>query len=341
MIGPLQLLVIGFDEDKYAKEIMVELKSLRKEKIIRLFDLLYIIKHQDGTVVSKEVDDLMADEQRTYGGLVKSLLGMATDDLEHVDADAMAQSLASAEGEFGLSEDEIQGLADQIPNGSSAILVIFEHAWARGVREAMLNAGGYVRAQGIINPDTLVAASNQLASVLEAVEKAEYTTMEKMAGVMADVQSQEEEARSRAAETVAEAEAIEAAAMAALAAAQQKEQEAAQAVAESEARVEAAQKRAAEVAAEAERMEDEAFAQAEAVRRAAKRQEEQAVAQAAEAVKGAEQVEAAAVLRAMNAMIAANIIERQSVREALQAVIDADVIEASAARAAAKTLTTG
>ena len=35
MIGPLQLLVIGFDEDKYAKEIMVELRKLRQEKIRR------------------------------------------------------------------------------------------------------------------------------------------------------------------------------------------------------------------------------------------------------------------------------------------------------------------
>ena len=53
MIGPLQLLVIGFDEDTYAKEIMVELKNLRKHNVIRLFDLLYIIKHPDGTIASK------------------------------------------------------------------------------------------------------------------------------------------------------------------------------------------------------------------------------------------------------------------------------------------------
>ncbi|HCB49328.1 MAG TPA: hypothetical protein DEP47_07365 [Chloroflexi bacterium] len=341
MIGPLQLSVIGFDEDKYYRDIIVELKNLRKEKIIRLFDLLYLIKHPDGTIAAKEVDDLQASEQREFGTLIKSLLGLSAKDAQHINADEVAEAIGSEGDEFGMSESEIQALADQIPNGSSAIFVIFEHSWARGVKKAILDAGGYLRAQGLINPESLQTTTNELAIVLEAIEKAETASMEKMAGVMADAKAQEEEAQRHADEAVAEAQAIEATAMAALAAAALKEEEANQAVAEAEARVEAARQHAAEVAAEAEAMEDEAFAQAEAVRRAAERQKEKAEAEAAEALREAEEIEAAAVLRAMNAMVAARIIEKEAVREALNAVIAADVIEASAAQKAAKSLASG
>ena len=155
MVGPLQLVVVGFDDDKYARDIILEIKKLRKEKIIRLFDLLYLFKHQDGTISFKEVSDLQAEEQREFGTLLKSLLGWVARDVEHEDADEVAASLGSAEDEFGVSESELQQLADRIPDGSSGIMVVFEHAWARGFKEAVIENGGVVRAQGMINPDTL------------------------------------------------------------------------------------------------------------------------------------------------------------------------------------------
>ena len=45
MIGPLQLVVIGFDEGKYALDVVLELKNPRKQRSIGIFDLLYIFEH--------------------------------------------------------------------------------------------------------------------------------------------------------------------------------------------------------------------------------------------------------------------------------------------------------
>jgi uncharacterized membrane protein len=341
MIGPLQLLVIGFDEDTYAKEIMVELKNLRKHKIIRLFDLLYIIKHADGTIASKEVDDLQETEQREFGTLIKGLMGLATKDVEHMDAEEIAGSLGSESDEFGVSESEVQGLADQLPDGSSAIFVIFEHLWARDLKASMLRAGGYVRAQGFLDPATLQTATNELAIVLEAVEKAEVATMEKMAEIMGDAKAQEDAARVAAAVAIAEATAIKAQAADALAEAEMTEEEAKQMVAEAEARAEEARQHAADVTAETAAMEDDAFAQAEAVRRSAKRQEEEAMARAAEVERQADEIEAMAVVRAVNAMVRARVIENAAAREAIKAIIEANVIEAGAAREAVEALRYG
>jgi uncharacterized membrane protein len=338
MLGPLQLIVVGFDEDKYARDIILELKSLRKAKTILLFDLLYLFKHEDGTIDAKEVSDLQEEEQREFGTLVRSLLGLSAKDGEHIDAEAVAGSLEAADDAFGLSDSEIQKMAAEIPNGSSAIFVIFEHAWARPLKAAMIRTGGYVRAQGIIDPDTLKSATNELAAVLAAVNKTEQATMEQMADTMAGAKSQEEEARARAAEAMAEADVTESEVADRLEEAARMAEQADQAAVAAQAREEAAREHAAQVAAEAEAMEDEAFAEAEAVRRAAERQKELALAEAAEASKHSQEIEAAAVMRAMNVLISARIIEPAATREALDAILAADVIEVSAARKAAQSL---
>ena len=257
MLGMLQLVVIGFDEDKYARDIILEIKSLRKAKTIRLFDLLYVFKHEDGTIDSKEVTDLQDEEQREFGTLLRSLIGLSKEDLEHDDAEEVADSLGTADAEFGLSDNEIQDLADRIPHNSSAILVIFEHTWARRVKAAMLQAGGYVRAQGFIDPATLQTAKNELAVVLEAVEKSEAAAMDKLVDTKVGAEAEAEEAQALAAAAVADADAKQVAAAAVLAAAALREKEAAEAVAAAEAREEEARQQAAIAAAEAQAREEE------------------------------------------------------------------------------------
>lgn len=338
MLGPMQLTVVAFDEDKYARDIILELKSLRKAKTIRLFDLLYLFKHSDGTFEGKEVSDLEAEEQREFGSVIKSLIGLSAGDLEHVDADKVADTLDNMDAGFGLSDAELQAVAAQMPNNSSAIFVLFEHAWARGVKQAILKAGGTLRAQGMIDPGTLQVATNELATVLEAINKSETAAMEKMAEVITGAKTQEEEAREK--QMAAEAEAEEATTLAATAVAEAitVSEQVDQAVTEAKAREEEARLHLEEVEAEAQAREDAAFAEVEAVRRAAERQVAQAEAKAAEAVQRAEEIEAEAVLRAVNALVAAQVIERSATRQALEAIVDANVIEVAAARRAAANL---
>lgn len=351
MLGPLQLTVVGFDEDKYARDIILEIKSLRKSKTIRLFDLLYLFKHPDGTFEGKEVSDLAAEEQREFGSVIKSLIGLSTSDMEHVDADEVSETLDNMASGFGLSDSELQAVADEMPSDSSAIFVLFEHAWARGVKDAMIKAGGKLQAQGILDPQTLKVATNELATVLEAINRSEMTAMEKMAEVITGAKTEEEEAREKKAAAEADADAATTLAAAAVAEAITVSDEADKSVAEAKAREEEALREAEEIKAEAQQQaetalaeaqaqEDAAFAEVEVVRRAAQRQIEQAEAKAAEAVQRAEEMEAEAVLRAVNAMVAARVIERSAARQALEAIVDADVIEPSAARRAAVRLST-
>jgi uncharacterized membrane protein len=357
MIGPLQLLVFGFEEDKKARDIIRVAKSLKRAKAIRLFDLVYVIKDQEGKIQAKEVSELRTEEKREFGALAKALLGLAAQDVESMDAQGLVDSLKVADEEFGLSDSDLQEVAAQVPNGTSAIFVIFEHVWARDVKEALQKAGGQVRASGMINPTTLETSRDALDTVLEAINRAEASAMDELVdvkvGAEADAetarvesaeaisvaQAEAEAARLEAIEAVAEAQAREDLAAIALAAAEQREVEATQSVADAQAREQAALEQAAQAATKAQELEDQAFAEAETVRRAAERQKERAMAEAAEVERQAQEIEATAVLRAMDALVNARIIEGQAARHALETIIAANVLEAAAVQDAAKMLT--
>ncbi|MCB0158405.1 MAG: hypothetical protein KDD83_09775, partial [Caldilineaceae bacterium] len=69
---------------------------------------------------------------------------------------ALERMEALAENEFGLDEDDILDIADDLPNDSAALILLFEHTWAIGLQEAVLAAGGTVVAQGLLDPFTLM-----------------------------------------------------------------------------------------------------------------------------------------------------------------------------------------
>ncbi len=54
-----------------------------------------------------------------------------------------------------LAEEDIQQLAADIPNSSAAGLLLFEHTWAIGLKEAIKNAGAVAITGGFVSPEAL------------------------------------------------------------------------------------------------------------------------------------------------------------------------------------------
>src|SRR4030081_3324600 len=67
--GPVQMLVVGFEHGKFEGEILAELKRLRDEEIIRLVDLLFVNKDDDGVITAVELSDLSPGEAVRFGAL--------------------------------------------------------------------------------------------------------------------------------------------------------------------------------------------------------------------------------------------------------------------------------
>jgi uncharacterized membrane protein len=160
--GPVQMLVVGFEHGKFEGEILAELKRLREQDIIRLVDLLFVNKDDDGEIVTVELSDLSKEESMEFGALAGALIGLGADGEEGAEAGAVAGAVAMEDGQ-AFSEQDVWFVADAIPAGTSAGIALIEHRWAIPLREAIERAGGEPLADEWIHPTDLVAAGAEAA----------------------------------------------------------------------------------------------------------------------------------------------------------------------------------
>jgi len=154
--GPIQMLVLEFDHTRFDGEIMPEIERLKDAGLIRLVDLLFVTKNDDGELDVLRTTDLTTDEAMEFGAIVGALVGLGIGGEEGAEAGAV---LGAAEGEDGhvLDEAEVWYLADAIPPGASAAVLLIEHRWAIPLRDKIVAAGGLALADEWIHPADLVA----------------------------------------------------------------------------------------------------------------------------------------------------------------------------------------
>lgn len=156
--GPVQLFLIGLDNDKMQGQLSRELHRASEQGDIRVLDALAIQKTNDGAIITLSGSDLTPEQRMEYGAIVGALMGFgATGTEEGLDAGAELGAETFANHNFGLSADDIQSIADDVPEGTTAVIVLIEHVWALPLKEAVEQAGGVVLAQGMVRPETLMA----------------------------------------------------------------------------------------------------------------------------------------------------------------------------------------
>lgn len=173
-IGPVQFIVIGLNNENLKGQIARELHAASEKGYIRILDALAIQKRQDGTIVSLGATDLSPDQRIQYGAIVGGLMGFgATGTEAGAVAGAELGAEAFSEHDFGLSDDEIASIGEDVPVGKTALFVLFEHRWAVRLKETLQKSGGVVLAQGMVSPETLVMLGADLAAAATAADQYE------------------------------------------------------------------------------------------------------------------------------------------------------------------------
>jgi|SRR3954470_1965240 len=116
-IGPVDYLVVGFPGNKFRGEIAPALSELVDAGTIRIIDIAFVGKDENGDTISMELTELDPDVQ---------------------------EGLETAGIEIGglLNEEDLASAAADLPPNTSAALLVWENVWARKVAQAMRNAGG-------------------------------------------------------------------------------------------------------------------------------------------------------------------------------------------------------
>jgi uncharacterized membrane protein len=133
-VGPVDIVMIGFDGNKFRGEIAPALLDLVQEGIIRLLDAVFVYKDADGSVGSLEIADLGPDLHPAFVD-VDGQLGMGLLDAEDVDT-----------------------VAKDLEPNTSALMVVFENTWAARIATAVRNADGQVLEYARIPADAVAQA---------------------------------------------------------------------------------------------------------------------------------------------------------------------------------------
>ncbi|MGH8823893.1 MAG: hypothetical protein ACRDVN_05395 [Jiangellaceae bacterium] len=166
MIGPVQLVVLGFSKPEFRGEILAELERLREDDTVRLIDALAVYKDAEGEFAALEVSNLSAAEAAEFGAVVGALVGLGIAGEEGMVAGAVSGAEAAADGVDLFTDEDAWDVLDELPNDSAAAIVLLEHRWAIPLRDAIVRAGGFPISDGFISPLDLVATG--LASAAEA-----------------------------------------------------------------------------------------------------------------------------------------------------------------------------
>ncbi len=132
-LGPVDYLVVEFPagHQNFTGEAAAELIRLHDAGIIRVMDLVFVAKGEDGTVMAQELGDL--DELGEFGRIEAEL----------------AETLAE--------EDALEMGAVMAP-GSMGALLVYENLWAAPFAAAVRHAGGQLVTSGRIPVQAIIAA---------------------------------------------------------------------------------------------------------------------------------------------------------------------------------------
>ena len=156
-IGPVQLIVLGFNHPEFHGEIIAELEKLRESDTVRVIDSLAVYKDAEGELEVEHLSNLSEDEAIELGTKIGALIGLGIEGEEGLEAGAAAGAeQAATEGVHPFSDDEAWDVLEEIPNDSAAALILLEHHWAVPLRDAIARAGGFRIGDGFISPLDLV-----------------------------------------------------------------------------------------------------------------------------------------------------------------------------------------
>ncbi|WP_308467418.1 DUF6325 family protein [Rathayibacter soli] len=141
-LGPVEILTLVFPGNKFSGEIIPELSRLVDTETITIIDGLFVTSNDRGETTYLEFDELGANNDAT-------VLNSVIDHIEGL-----------------ISDEDVEALTSGLQPGDSAAILVFEHTWAKGLREAVVNSGGIQR-------DSVRVPASVVAEVTAAIAAAE------------------------------------------------------------------------------------------------------------------------------------------------------------------------
>jgi len=158
MPGPLQVIAVSFSPGSdFQARVLAEVDRLQGRGVLRLLDVIFVAKNEDGTiepvVVGGDDDDM--------GALLSSILPLGGGGLVEPTGDG---------GSSGFPLDDARALAESLLPGTALALLLVEHGWAQALFDAVSESGGALLGEGFLTTEAGLVVGAEVAAVEEAAE---------------------------------------------------------------------------------------------------------------------------------------------------------------------------
>jgi DNA-binding CsgD family transcriptional regulator len=196
MTAPLQVIALSFSRGSGSEDmILAEVDRLRGRGVLRLLDMLFVAKSQDGSIERLSIGD---DED--FGSLLAAVVPVA---------DGGPAVPTPADGLAAFDPADARALADSLDPGTALAFLLVEHHWAAPLFDAIAETGGMLIGEGFLTAETELVVGAEVAAMEEAAEVIAQAQADEAAALLAAAAAQAE-----AAEAVAESQRIQSAAAA-------------------------------------------------------------------------------------------------------------------------------
>lgn len=136
MRGPIDYVIVGFDNAKFDGSILASLAEAIENGTIKVLALSFVSKAADGAVTMLDVNQLQD---------------------EYVVNFVQKYNVSSE----SVTNDDIDEVAEVLNEGEAAGLLVIEQLWAKPFKQAVINANGYLIAEGRIHPEAVAELESE------------------------------------------------------------------------------------------------------------------------------------------------------------------------------------
>ena len=200
MPGPLQVIAVGFGPGaEFEGRVLAEVDRLQGRGLLRLLDVLFVAKNEDGTI-----ERLVVGDDEDFGALLARV----------VPVDDAGPGPAVGDGSSGFDPADAWALAESLAPGTALAFLLIEHGWAQPLFDAIAETGGVLVGEGLLTSEAgllvgaEVAAMEEAGVVIAAAQAAEADAT--LLAMAAEAQAAEAIVASDAIRTAAAADAVRA-----------------------------------------------------------------------------------------------------------------------------------
>jgi DNA-binding CsgD family transcriptional regulator len=156
MAGPLQVIAVGFGPGTDLEgRVLAEVDRLQGRGVLRLLDLLFVEKDEDGTI-----RQLAAGEDEDFGALLARIVSVE---------DVGLVGPAPGEALPGFDPADLRAFAASLLPGTALAFLLVEHSWAQPLFDAMAETGGALLGEGFLTAGAGLLVGAEVAAWEEAV----------------------------------------------------------------------------------------------------------------------------------------------------------------------------